>query len=302
MKKARAIIRSLRLRTLPLSLSGIILGSMLAIADYKVIPLAVALLAVTAVFLQILSNLSNELGDTLKGTDAAREGGPMYALNAGLLTISDMKKLIAVFVVLSLLSTFFMVYVAFGTPWCMEGICFLLLGVAAVISAMRYTLGPSPYGYRALGDIYVFIFFGLTTVLGSYFILAREIPSWLLLLPAAAVGFFSVGVLNINNIRDAKSDALTRKTVAILLGDKWSRIYQTALIVAGWLCALAFCSLRFFDLWHYLFLLTLPMFIIHLRGAWRLKDKDLDPMLPILVMGTFIFSILMGLGFIMFLL
>ena len=302
MHKARAIVRSLRLRTLPLSLSGIILGSMLAISDYSAKPLTVALLCLTAVFMQILSNLSNELGDTLKGTDAAREGGPMYALNAGLLTIRDMKWLIAVFVGLSLASSYVLIDSAFGSPWCMEGICFLMLAVAAVIAAMRYTLGPSPYGYRALGDIYVFIFFGLLTVLGSYFIIAKEFPSWILILPAAAIGFFSTGVLNVNNIRDAKSDALTRKTVAILLGDKWSRIYQTILIVAGWICALAYCYLRFFDLWHYLFVITLPMFIIHLRGVWRLKDKDLDPMLPILVMGTFIFSILMGLGFIMFLL
>ena len=302
MNKARAIISSLRLRTLPLSLSGIILGSMLAIADYAAKPLTVVMLALTAVCMQILSNLSNELGDTLKGTDAAREGGPMYGLNEGILSIRDMKWLIGVFVVLSLVSTIILIQSAFGSLWGFEGICFLMLGVAAVTAAMRYTLGPSPYGYRALGDIYVFIFFGLVTVLGSFFLIAGEIPSWILVLPAAAIGFFSVGVLNVNNIRDAKSDALTRRTVAILLGDKWSRVYQTALIAAGWLCALAYCAFRFFDPWHFLFAVTLPLYIIHLRGVWKLKDKDLDPMLPTLVMGTFAFAILMGLGYIMFLL
>lgn len=301
MEKFKAIILSLRLRTLPLSLSGIILGIFLAASEYRIDPLAAGLLALTAILLQILTNLSNELGDVLKGTDAVREGGPMYALDKGLLSVSDMKKLIVIFAVTSFFCGVFMIIRAFGTLWCTEGLCLLVFGIGAIISAMRYTLGRNPYGYRALGDIYVFVFFGFATVLGGYFILAREIPSWHLVLPACAIGFFSVGVLNVNNIRDAKTDVLTRKTVAILLGDKWARIYQTALICAGWICALLYCALRFFDPWHYLFVLTAPMYLIHLRGVWKLKDKDLDPMLPVLVMGTFLFAILMGLGFVIFL-
>ena len=139
-------------------------------------------------------------------------------------------------------------------------------------------------------------------VLGSYFVAAHTIDSWWLILPACGMGFFSMGVLNVNNIRDMKSDAATRVTVAIRLGLRGARIYQTALIVAGWACMLAYCLLRIFDPWHYLFVLTLPLYVIHLRGVWTREDRALDPMLPLLVISTFALSLLMGLGFVVFLL
>lgn len=299
----KALVSSMRLRTLPLSLAGIVLAIFLAVADYNVKPLSIVFLILTAVLLQILSNLCNELGDVLKGTDTAQRQGPEYGLNSGALSISQMKIAIGVFVVLCALSGIAMIqFSAFGSLFSLEGICFLMLLVAAIGSAMRYTLGRNPYGYRALGDVYVFLFFGLATVVGGYFLCAGEVADFKLLLPAGAIGLFSVGVLNVNNIRDAKTDSATRVTIAILMGPFWSRVYQTALILGGWACALVYCCLRMTDIWNYLFVITAPLFIAHLVIVWKKQDKALDPALPVLVISTFLFCLLMGIGFIRFLL
>lgn len=291
----------MRLRTLPLSLSGIVMGIFLAAADYRIDALTVVFLALTTVCLQILSNLSNELGDTLHGTDADDRLGIHYSLQDGEMTIPEMKRLIAAVAVACCVFGLLMIYFSFGKIFAAGPLTFVVLGAAAIWAAMHYTLGKDPYGYRGLGDLFVFLFFGVATVCGGYFLCAHEFASWIILLPAAAIGCFSVGVLNVNNIRDMKSDAATRVTVAIKLGGRRARIYQTALIALGWAAMLAYCSLRFFSIWHYLFVLTLPLFILHLRGVWTREGRALDPMLPLLVMSSFLFSLLAGLGFVAFL-
>ena len=296
MNKFRAAVASMRLRTLPLSTGGVILGILLATADFKVDLWVAVLIVLTTVCLQILSNLSNELGDVLHGTDTEDRQGPQYGLNSGVLSIGEMKVLIGIFVVLCIISGTAMTLLSFGTLWDITPILVLLMGAAAIMGAMKYTLGRNPYGYRGLGDVYVFLFFGLVAVMGSYFVASHTL-FWRLLLPGAAVGCFSVGVLNVNNIRDMKTDAANRVTVAIRLGERKAKIYQTVLIVLGWLFMLVYCQLRMFSWWHYLFVITLPLFILHLRGVWKRKGKQLDPMLPLLVMSTFLFCLLAGIGF-----
>ena len=286
----------MRLRTLPLSTGGVILGILLATADFKVNLWVAVLIVLTTVCLQILSNLSNELGDVLHGTDTEDRVGPQYGLNGGVLTIGEMKVLIGIFVALCIVSGTAMTLLSFGTLWDLTPILVLLLGAGAIMGAMKYTLGRNPYGYRGLGDFYVFVFFGLVAVLGAYFVASHTL-FWRLLLPGAAVGCFSVGVLNVNNIRDMETDAANRVTVAIRLGERKAKIYQTVLIVLGWILMLAYCQLRMFSWWHYLFVLTLPLFILHLRGVWKRTGKHLDPMLPLLVMSTFLFCLLAGIGF-----
>ena len=296
MNEFRAAFASMRLRTLPLSMGGVILGILLATADFKVNVWVAILIVLTTVCLQILSNLSNELGDVLHGTDTADRKGPQYGLNSGVLTIRQMKVLIGIFVAECIICGTAMTLVSFGTLWEMTPILVLLMGAGAIMGAMKYTLGRNPYGYRGLGDVYVFLFFGLVAVLGSYFVASHTL-FWRLLLPGAAVGCFSVAVLNVNNIRDMETDAANRVTVAIRLGEKKAKIYQTVLIVLGWIFMLAYCQLRMFSWWHYLFVLTLPLFILHLRGVWKRTGKALDPMLPLLVMSTFLFCVLAGVGF-----
>lgn len=296
----KASIKSMRLRTLPLSLAGVILGVTLAADKTDVSPWTAALIFLTTVCLQILSNLSNELGDTLSGTDSADRQGPKYALGSGDMTIGDIKKLILMFIGLCVISGLAMIQVSFGSLFKTESICLEALGAAAIVGAMKYTLGKNPYGYRGLGDMSVFIFFGLVSVLGGYYVAARELPPLIMLLPASAIGCFSVGVLNVNNIRDMKTDAVNRVTVAIKLGMKGARIYQTILVTLGWALILVFCAVYDFAPGHYIFIITLPLYIKHLQGVWTRSERALDPMLPMLVISTFVLSILAGAGFLIF--
>ncbi len=293
----------MRLRTLPLSVAGVSLGTMLAVADYAVRPQVIFFTVLTTLFLQVLSNLSNELGDFLHGTDRMEDRqGPSYSLASGKLTSTDLRVMIAVCVVMCCLSGMAMIWFSFGTFLALEPILLIMLGVVAISSAMRYTLGRNPYGYKGFGDLSVFIFFGFVAVLGSYFVAAHEIRSWILLLPAASIGLFSVGVLNINNIRDMKSDVRTRRTIPLIIGEKCAKVYHVVIIVAGWAAMILYASLRMFDWWHYLFVLTLPLFIINMAGVWKYSGKDLDKMLPQLSVSSLLFALTSGFGFIAYLL
>ena len=300
MEKFKYYLKSARLRTLPLSLAGIITGIGLAAADYRIGWGTAVLVALTAVCLQILSNVSNEYGDYISGTDGDDRQGPNYS--KGHLSDRDYRGMVEFWAVMSCISGAAMVYCSYGTFLALEPILLLLLGASAVMAAMRYTLGRHPYGYSGHGDIAVFTFFGIVSVLGAYFVVAHEIPSFYLLLPASAIGLFSVGVLNINNIRDMKTDAATRVTVAIRLGERNARIYQTLLIAGGWALLLGYVfGCRMFDWRHCLFLATLPLYVIHVVGVWKHRGHALDKYLPMLVMGTFVLAVLLAVGFTVYL-
>ena len=279
----------MRLRTLPLSLAGVLLGGKLALERWQVNPWVLVLVCLTTVCLQILSNLSNELGDVLRGTDTAERQGPAYGLNSGVLSLAQMKGLIRAFVVLCCIGGAGMILLSFGTFLSWKPLALLVLGACAIWAAMKYTLGKNPYGYRGMGDIFVFIFFGLVSVMGSYFVCSHRLDSWEFVLPAAGIGFFSVGVLNINNVRDMRTDAENRVTVALRLGLKGARIYQMVLLCLGWSALVAFSLLRGRSWW---FLLALPLFLAHLRGVWTHTDRSLDRYFPLLVFGTFILAII----------
>lgn len=303
----------MRLRTLPMSLSGVVLGTLLAIGTFQGVTLTsrlwtIVFLILTTLSLQILSNLSNELGDVLHGTDTEERQGPAYGLNSGAMTVKDMKVLIGIFIALCLIFGVLMIRFSFGTLLSLNAVLMLLLGGFAIKAAMNYTLGANPYGYRALGDVYVFLFFGLVAVYGAYFIVSGDATNFAVLLPGSAVGCFGIGVLNTNNIRDMRTDAENRVTVAIKLGARKSRIYQTVLIVAGWILMGAFFA------WDYSYLVrhgapvvlgwkqllwvaTLPLFVLHLVGVWKRDGRALDPMLPLLVMSSFLMSCLAGWGY-----
>ena len=292
----------MRLRTLPLSLAGVCLGLMLAAADYNINPLVIVFTILTTLSLQILSNVSNELGDFLSGTDVDTRQGPKGALSLGALTEGEYKKMIKIYVGLCLVFGGLLIYYSFGTLLCLESLMFMILGVAAIRAAISYTLGKSPYGYRGWGDLYVFIFFGIVSVLGSYFIAAHTIKNWYLLFPAASIGLFSVGVLNTNNIRDMKTDMSTRTTIPLLLGEKRAKIYQWVLIILGWISMIVYSRLRMYDIFHYLFILSLPLFIIHLVIINNNSGKAMDKALPLLSFATLLFSLLSGLGYLLYLL
>lgn len=295
--KISACLKSMRLRTLPLSEAGVLLGTFIALSKSGTWFWTIFFLILTTALLQIVSNLSNELGDTLHGTDTAdSRQGMHYSIMDGDMTVPQMKRLIAVMVVLCCLSGLAMIWFSFGTFFALESVALVVLGAAALWAAMHYTLGSNPYGYRGLGDLFVFIFFGLVSVCGGYYVCSHDLGNLLVLLPGAGIGCWSIGVLNVNNIRDMKTDALTRTTVAMKMGERGARVYQTVLVLLGWALMILYTALTAQGWKPWLFLVTLPLFILHLRGVWNRKDRALDPMLPMLVMSSFITSLLMGIG------
>ena len=289
----------MRLRTLPLSEAGVVLGLFIAASKGPINWLAAFFLLTTTALLQIISNLSNELGDTLSGTDTGERQGVHYSIQDGEMTITEMKMLIAATVGACCMSGLIMVFFSFGTVFALEPLLLLALGAAAIWAAMHYTLGKNPYGYRGLGDIFVFIFFGLVAVCGGYYVLSHDLTDFRVLIPAAAMGCFSIAVLNVNNIRDMKTDAATRTTIALKMGAKGSRIYQTALIAAGWILLSGYAAIVGKSLVNWIFLVTLPLFFLHLRGVWTKEDRALDPMLPLLVVSTFATALLFGVGLVL---
>lgn len=292
----------MRLRTLPLSLSGVACGAFLALAapscSYApVVWPTLLFLFLTTVCLQILSNMSNELGDHLSGTDGVDREGPLYSLGEGSISVARFKRVIGCFVALCCLFGSAMTWCSFGTLFCWPAAAMLALGACAIWAAMHYTLGKHPYGYRGLGDLFVFLFFGLVSVLGGCWVVSGRLPlgGWEVL-PAAGIGFFSVAVLNVNNIRDMQSDAATRVTIPLKIGERRAKVYHTILILGGWACFAVYSACREGGWLRWLCFLLLPAYALHLAGVWRRTGKALDPMLPLLVMSTFALSILFGLG------
>lgn len=290
------VIRSMRLRTLPLSTAGIALGLMLACKAENVRWYVILLTVLTTISLQILSNMSNELGDWLSGVDSSDREGPTYSLSEGGLTEEGLRSCIRITMLVCCILGLSMIRASFGTVFRIESQALVVLGALAIWAAMHYTLGKNPYGYRGLGDIFVFIFFGLVPVTGGYFVAAHHIDPWTLV-PGAAIGLFSVGVLNVNNIRDMKSDAANRMTVPLRIGERAAKRYHTALIAGGWCLMVLFTLLRTHGWTPFLYLLTLPLFAMHVSGVWKRTGHSLDPMLPLLVISTFLLSVLAGTGY-----
>lgn len=296
MSKIKYYIASFRLRTLPLSLSGIFLGTLLASAHgyFQLLPFLLAV--ATTLSLQILSNLANELGDLQKGTDNEKRLGPIRSIQAGVLTLKEFKRTIFLFVILSLCFGAALVYTAFSSLFTPEGWIMLLLGAAAIIAAIKYTVGKGAYGYHGLGDLFVFLFFGLLSVAGSWFLLTHQITP-AVFLPAAAVGFLSTGVLNLNNMRDIENDqACGKRTLPVLIGIPRAKIYHFSLIIAAFLCMLSYILLHNGNGYSYIFLLTLPLFVFHARKVYASQGRTLDAQLKVLSLSTLLFSLLAGAG------
>lgn len=286
-------ITSLRLRTLPLSAAGIILGSGLAYNlstfDFRLSTFILAVL--TALCLQILSNLSNELGDALKGTDADQHGREAYGLQAGTITVQQMKRMIILFVILSVLFGTALIGVAFWdeislSPFTfhLSPFIFLLLGALAIIGAIKYTLGKHSYGYMGLGDLGVFLFFGLLSTMGAYYLQTQTL-TWEVFWAGVAVGLPCVGVLNLNNIRDMYNDrAHHKRTLASALGPKGARIYHSFLLLSAMMIMVLYG--------HYWTLCVLPVWCWNLSYLWTQPESKLDKQMPVLMFSTLVFSVL----------
>ncbi len=296
MNRLKYYVKSLRLRTLPLSISGILAGSFLAYSAGYFNTGVFVLAMFTTVFLQILSNVSNEYGDAQNGADNAGRVGPIRSLQSGMLSLKDFRKMIVLFVSLSMISGALLVWFSFGTFLCLEGLTMLFLGALAIIAAIKYTVGENNYGYKGLGDMAVFIFFGLVSTAGVYYLATHDIKP-AIFLPASGIGLLSVGVLNVNNIRDRLNDKASGKnTLVVKMGEKQAKIYHFTLISAAWICFIIYSIFHANNLSNWIYLLLLPVFVWHLLAVFRFSGHKLDIQLRNLSLTTLLLSILFGIS------
>lgn len=303
-------IQAARLRTLPLSVSGILVGSFYALAtptENIMTPTQVfswkifGLLLLTTLGLQVLSNFANDYGDGIKGTDNNERIGPKRAIQSGVISPNAMKNAIIITALLTLASALLLIYFAFKYNYFIYSLVFILLGILAIASAIRYTVGNSAYGYKGLGDVFVFVFFGIVSTIGSHFMFAKQIDL-ILLLPATAIGFLSVGVLNLNNMRDEASDRNANKnTIVVKIGGENAKKYHYFLVISSMLLVLLFAYLKKFNFDQYLFVVAYFPLTSHLITVYKNKEpRALDPELKKLAISTFLLSILLSLALIFF--
>lgn len=288
-------LSAFRLRTLPLALSCIGMGGFLA-AYADAFRLDIFLLCVsTTICLQILSNLANDYGDTIHGADGDQRVGPTRTVQRGAISLRQMRVAVVVFIVLCLASGITLLVVSFGANW--NAILFFLgLGLLSILAAIAYTVGRKPYGYMGLGDLSVLIFFGIVGVMGSYYLFTQQL-SWREALPALSCGLFSIGVLNVNNIRDIDSDRVAGKfSIPVRIGKDNAARYHWWLTATGIAAAILYTFLEFRSPLQFLFLLSLPLFISIGVAVSQKPSQELDPYLRRMAMATLVFVLLFGMG------
>lgn len=297
MTKTDAWIKAFRLRTLALSFSVVLMGSALAFQFDSFRAGVMILTLLTTLFLQILSNLSNDYGDAVSGADDQGRVGPSRMVQSGRITPNEMKRMMVVFSILAFVSGVVLLFVALQTVMSFRFLLFLLLGIGAIAAAIKYTVGVKPYGYMGLGDFFVLLFFGWVGVLGTFF-LHTGTMEWMVALPATAIGLLSVGVLNMNNMRDEESDRRTGKiTLIVKNGQTWGRRYHSFLIVGAVLCVLLYNLMSDTSWNHWLFLLVVPLLAKHLHSVFVTQERrELDPQLKKLSISTLLLVVVYFIG------
>lgn len=285
-------IQAARLRTLPLSLSGIIVGSSYAhyqgFSDWKIVVLAL----LTTLGLQILSNYANDYGDGIKGTDANRIGEKRLVA-AGVISASQMKKAVIITASITFILALLLIYIAFGKENFALSLIFILLGIGSIGAAIKYTVGSNAYGYSGFGDLFVFVFFGLVSVLGSNFLFTHFLD-WKLFFPATAIGLLSVAVLNLNNMRDIENDKIAGKnTLIVKFGLKFGLWYQRALIFLPFVFVILF-----FIFINNKFPIEISLFVgymfVHNNYISKVTHpRDFDSELKKIALTTFVLSLIL---------
>ena len=289
-------IKAARLRTLPLAFSCILLGTFLAAADGSFDLWILVLSLLTTLFFQVLSNYANDLGDGVKGTDQHRRGEPRM-VGSGLIPIEKMKAAVYLFVLLSFVSACILSHRALLEKGWIWVALFIALGALAILSAVFYTVGDAAYGYRGLGDLFVLLFFGWVGVLGSYYLQTAELD-WSVLLPASSVGLLSVGVLNLNNMRDIETDRTAgKKSIPVRIGLPYAKIYHMGLLLFAFNLSFLYVLGHGGNAWRNLYWLSVPLILWNLWSvskAWQ--AEEFDPLLKRLALTTLLFSLSLGCG------
>ena len=305
-------IKAARLRTLPLSISGIIVGSFLGLLDSyhsvhslsfmeipKIYPWQTPifwLAILSTIGFQVLSNFANDYGDGIKGTDDDREGEARM-VSSGAITPKQMKMAMIITGVITLIIALLLIYVSFGKNNFLYSVIFFGLGISSIVAAIKYTVGKSAYGYSGFGDVFVFVFFGLLAVVGTYFLYTKQL-NFIIFLPAITIGLLSTAVLNLNNMRDIVNDAKVGKnTLVVKFGAELSKKYHYNLIISSFLFAALYVVLNFKSPLQFLFILAYLPILKHLIFVYKNKEAVLlDSELKKVALSTFLFAILFGLG------
>jgi len=301
MSKLKAWVSAARLRTLPLSISGIIVGAALGnnfnalndLTAHIILRSSIFWLAILATIgFQILSNFANDYGDGIKGTDDNREG-ELRVVASGLISPKQMKRAMLLTASITLVIALLLIYTAFGSNNFLFSAIFFGLGILSVIAAIKYTVGNNAYGYSGFGDVFVFLFFGLLSVLGSYFLFTKSLE-WNLLLPAITIGLSSAAVLNLNNMRDIENDAKNNKnTLVVKIGMKNAKIYHIAILIIAMLCAICYTILNYHSMVQFVYVIAFIPFLLNIKTVSLNKESRLlDAELKKLALSTFLFAIL----------
>jgi 1,4-dihydroxy-2-naphthoate octaprenyltransferase len=294
-------IKAARLRTLPLSVSGIIIGSLLGNEFYNHQPIILKspifwLAILTTIGFQVLSNFANDYGDGIKGTDEHRKGEARMVAS-GAITPKQMKFAMIITTAATLIIALFLIYVSFGKENFGYSVLFFLLGIASIAAAIKYTVGNTAYGYSGFGDLFVFVFFGLLSVVGSYFLFTKQL-NFQVFLPAISIGLLSTAVLNLNNMRDQIEDKKAHKnTMAVKLGSQNAKTYHYLLIVGALIAAIMYVQFNYKSPKQYLFLVAfIPLMMNVVVVAKNSIFSELDNELKKVALSTFLFAILFGIG------
>ena len=295
MASIKHYIQAARLRTLPLSLSGIIVGSGIAASEGSFSILVFILALLTTIGFQVISNFANDYGDGIKGTDDNRVG-EQRLIAAGLITPKEMKRAIVIAIVITLSFTIGLILTAFVLSDLPNVLLFLGLGIISVIAAIKYTVGNSAYGYTGFGDVFVFLFFGLISVVGSYYLHTHTILNTIIFLPAIAMGLLSTAVLNLNNMRDQIADKKAKKyTLVVKMGSQWAKIYHYALLLIAFIALAAYTLQLPSSNYKWLYLLAfVPLIHNGVVVAKTILFSELDKELKKVALATFLCAILLS--------
>ena len=294
-------IQAARLRTLPLSVSGIIVGAFLGNkfieSDFTVYQSSIFWLAIlTTIGFQVLSNFANDYGDGVKGTDVNREGEARM-VSSGAISPKQMKLAMIVTAIITLVIALLLIYVAFGSDNFGYSVLFFAIGIAAIVAAIKYTVGQSAYGYSGFGDVFVFIFFGLVAVVGTYFLFTKQL-NFQVFLPAISIGLLSTAVLNLNNMRDINNDAKVGKnTLVVKLGSEKSKKYHYFLIATAFVPAVLYTIINYNSSLQFIFILAFIPLVLNMKTvAKNTIPSALDGELKKVALSTFLFAILFGIA------
>lgn len=299
MANLKAWISAARLRTLPLSISGALVGSAYAFHLGFFNTPTFSLIILTTLSFQILSNFANDYGDGIKGTDNESRIGPKRALQSGAISPSQMRTAVAINALISAILSIALILVVFGLKQLFTAAVFVCLGGLSIYAAITYTVGKSAYGYNALGDLMVFLFFGFLSVLGTFFLFTKHIDPWLFL-PASSIGLLSAAVLNLNNMRDLESDRKSKKnTLAGYFGPNYSKVYHFSIVLLAIIFMLVFVLIMPFSYTVFFSCLAFIPLLFHLKSVYYISNpKEYDPHLKTVALSTFTLALLFALGII----